>query len=82
MPIVLSTYQAHVAKRRGPARLSARAKQDIRLKVELPRVFDENFRVCGVRKVWRQLKREDFDVARCTVSRLMRDMGLQWVLAV
>src|SRR5476649_2173078 len=41
------------------------------------RVFDENFRVYGVRKVWRQLKREGFDVARCTVARLMREMGLQ-----
>jgi putative transposase len=40
-------------------------------------VFDQNFRVYGVRKVWRQLKREGFDVARCTVLRLMRDMGLQ-----
>ena len=39
-------------------------------------MFDENFRVYGVRKVWRQLQREGFDVARCTVARLMRDMGL------
>ena len=43
-------------------------------------MFDENFRVYGVRKVWRQLKREGFDVARCTVARLMRDMGLQGVI--
>ena len=77
LPIAPSTYHAHVAKRRDPARLSARARQDVRLKIEVRRVFDENFRVYGVRKVWRQLKREGFDVARCTVSRLMRDMDLQ-----
>jgi len=40
-------------------------------------VFRENFRVYGVRKVWRQMKRERFDVARCTVARLMRVMGLK-----
>jgi putative transposase len=40
-------------------------------------VFDGNFQVYGVRKVWRQLKREGEDVARCTVARLMREMGLQ-----
>jgi len=80
LPIAPSTYHAHVAKRRDPAKLSARARQDARLKSEVRRVFDENFRVYGVRKVWRQLKREGFDVARCTVSRLMRDMGLQGVI--
>ena len=77
LPIAPSTHHAHVAKRHDPAKLSARAKQDAALKIEVRRVFDENFRVYGVRKVWRQLKREGFDVARCTVSRLMRDMGLQ-----
>src|SRR5882757_5475125 len=80
LPIAPSTYHAHVAKRRDPAKLSARARQDARLKIEVRRVFDENFRVYGVRKVWRQLKREGFDVARCTVSRLMRDMGLQGII--
>jgi hypothetical protein len=80
LPIAPSTYHAHVAKRRDPAKLSARARQDARLKIEVRRVFDENFQVYGVRKVWRQLKREGFDVARCTVSRLMRDMSLQGVI--
>ncbi len=75
LPIAPSTYHAHVAKRRDPARLSARARQDAALKIEVRRVFDQNFSVYGVRKVWRQLKREGFDVARCTVSRLMRDLG-------
>ena len=77
LPIAPSTYHAHVAKRRDPAKRSARARQDAALKIEVRRVFDQNFSVYGARKVWRQLKREGFDVARCTVSRLMRDMDLQ-----
>ena len=80
LPIAPSTYHAHVAKRRDPAKLSARARLDAGLKIEVRRVFDENFRVYGVRKVWRQLKREGEDVARCTVARLMRGMGLQGVI--
>jgi putative transposase len=80
LPIAPSTYHAHVAKRRDPAKRSARARQDAALKIEVRRVFDQNFSVYGVRKVWRQLKREGFDAARCTVSRLMRDMGLQGVI--
>ncbi|MCK1610524.1 MULTISPECIES: IS3 family transposase [unclassified Bradyrhizobium] len=80
LPIAPSTYHSHVAKRRDPARLSARARQDAALKIEVRRVFYQNFGVYGVRKVWRQLKREGFDVARCTVTRLMRDMGLQGVI--
>ncbi|MET4607580.1 hypothetical protein ABIB90_007084 [Bradyrhizobium sp. JR4.1] len=80
LPIAPSTYHAHVAKRRDPAKLSARARQDAALKIEVRRVFDENFSVYGARKVWRQLKREGFDVARSTVSRLMQDMGLQGVI--
>ena len=48
--------------------------------VEIRRVFGANFRVYGVRKVWRQLGREGIAVARCTVARLMRAMGLQGVV--
>jgi hypothetical protein len=55
LPIAPSTYHAHVAKRRDPARRSTRAIQDAALKIEVWRVFDQNFRVYGVRKVWRQL---------------------------
>ena len=69
-----------VAQRQDPTRLSARARQDVALKREIARVFAENFAVYGVRKVWRQLQRESFDVARCTVERLMQDMGLQGVI--
>ena len=77
LPIAPSSYHDHVAKRRDPARLSARARRDAGLKPEVRRVFEENFRVYGVRKVWRQMQREGFDVARCTVARLMRQMGLE-----
>ena len=75
LPIAPSTYHDHVAKRIDPSRLSARAKRDEALKDEVRRVFEANFRVYGVRKVWRQLQREGFDVARCTVARLMKATG-------
>ncbi|MFD1973270.1 IS3 family transposase [Mesorhizobium kowhaii] len=80
LPIAPSTYHDHVAKRIDPSRLSARAKRDEALKDEVRRVFEANFRVYGVRKVWRQLQREGFDVARCTVARLMRAMGLEGII--
>ena len=80
LPIAPSTYRAHVAMRVDPARLSARAKHDAALLPEVRRVFEENFRVYGVRKVWRQLKREGHRIARCTVARLMRSIGLQGVI--
>ena len=80
LPIVPSTYRAHAAKRADPAKLSARAKQDAIRKIEIRRVFAKNFDVYGVRKVWRQLRREGEDIARCTVERLMRSMGLQGVI--
>lgn len=80
LPIAPSTYHAHVAKRADPEKLSARAKRDMVLKPEIARVFRENFEVYGIRKVWRQLQRESVNVARCTVERLMRSMGLQGVI--
>src|SRR3981189_3236712 len=80
LPIAPSTYHAHAARRADPEKLSARAKRDMVLKPEIARVFAENFEVYGVRKVWRQLQRESFAVARCTVERLMRNMGLQGVI--
>jgi len=76
LPIAPSTYYASKTRHRDPDRRSARAKRDDGLKPEIQRVWDDNFRVYGVRKVWRQLKREGFEVARCTVARLMRDLGL------
>ena len=80
LPIAPSTYHEHAAQRRDPERMSARAKRDEELKVEVKRVFDSNFSVYGVRKVWLQLQREDFAVARCTVERLMQNMGLKGVI--
>ena len=80
LPIAPSTYHERVAQRRDPARLSDRARRDRDLKPEVLRVFAENFGVYGVRKVWRQMNREGFAVARCTIERLMRDLGLQGVI--
>jgi len=80
LPIAPSTYHAHVAKRADPEKVSARARRDMALKPEIGRVFAENFEVYGVRKVWRQLQRDNIDVARCTVERLMRGLGLRGVI--
>jgi putative transposase len=80
LPIAPSTYYEVIAKRTDVSRLSARERNDIAMKVEIRRVFNENFQVYGVRKVWRQLQREGFDIARCTVARLMRMMGLQGII--
>lgn len=80
LPIAPSTYHEHAARRRDPARRSERAKRDEELKADVQRVFDDNFGVYGVRKVWRQLLRENVAVARCTVERLMRGLGLQGVV--
>ena len=75
LPIAPSTDHAHAARRQDPARLPARAKRDAALRIEIRRVFEENFQVYGVRKVWRQLKREGHTVPRCQVARLMRDLS-------
>src|SRR5271165_6543280 len=80
LPIAPSTYRAHAAMRRDPAKGSARARRDAVLREKIRRVFDDNFQVYGVRKVWRQLTREGESVARCTVERLMRAIGLQGVV--
>jgi transposase InsO family protein len=77
LPIAPSTWHAHAARRADPDKLSARAKRDRTLEPEIARVFAENFEVYGARKIWRQLEREGVAVARCTVERLMRAMGLQ-----
>ena len=80
LPIAPSTYHDHAAKRANPEKLSVRAKRDTALKPEITRVFAENFGVYGVRKVWRQLRREGFTVALCSVQRLMAELGLQGVI--
>jgi putative transposase len=69
--IAPNTY--HVAKNREP---SKRERRDEKLKIEVQRVFDENLLVYGADKIWTQLNRENIRIARCTVERLMREMGL------
>ncbi len=80
LKIAPSTYHAHDARRRRPDTAPPRVRRDAALSLQIRRVFDENFQVYGVRKVWRQLIREGEDVARCTVARLMKTMGLQGVI--
>ena len=71
-PIAPSTYYDAVG--RGP---SPRARRDELLKPAIARVHEENYAVYGARKVWLQLNREGTAVARCTVARLMRELGLR-----
>lgn len=80
LPIAPSTYHAHAARRADPETLPARTRSDAALTTEIRRVFEENFQVYGVRKVWRQLGRDGIVVARCTVARLMGALGLQGVV--
>jgi putative transposase len=75
--IAPSTYHAHVARRTDPARASPRSRRDLVLMEQIRQVHAANFGVYGARKVWRQLAREGVAVARCTVERLMRQMGLR-----
>lgn len=80
LPIAPSTYYTHAARRADPARVPPRVRRDGVLREAIGRVFEENRCVYGARKVWRQLGRETVDVARCTVERLMRQMGLKGVV--
>lgn len=80
LPIAPSTYYDHKDKQRNPDKRCCRAQRDERLKEDIHRVWEDNFRVYGVRKVWRQLNREDIGVARCTVERLMKVQGLRGVV--
>jgi putative transposase len=77
LPIAPSTYYEHQARAEDPNRRPAREKRDDELRSQIQRVFDENQAVYGADKVWHQLGREKVDVARCTVERLMRGMGLR-----
>jgi transposase InsO family protein len=76
MPIAPSTYYEQKARQADPSRVPARAQRDAGLAPEIQRVWDENFQVYGAKKVWKQLQREGVLVARCTVARLMRGLGL------
>jgi len=80
VPIAPATYYEYRARRRDPDRRPARAKRDETLREQIRRVWKENFAVYGAKKVWLQLRRESTAVARCTVERLMRGMGLRGVV--
>jgi transposase InsO family protein len=79
LQVAPSAYRRRAACQRNPAPLRARARRDSQLLPQVQRVYDQNLRVYGADKVWRQLRREGTTVARCTVERLMRLRGLQGV---
>ena len=76
LPIAPSTYYLHRGRAEDPDRRPDREKRDEDLRPKIERVWNDNHAVYGADKVWRQLVREQVEVARCTVERLMRDMGL------
>jgi len=80
LPIAPSTYYEQKARQVDPSLLPERTVRDAALREDIERVWKENFGAYGARKVWRALIRADKDVARCTVERLMRAMGLQGVV--
>ncbi|WP_176343174.1 IS3 family transposase, partial [Paraburkholderia bryophila] len=78
--IAPSGYRRHAAQLRDPSRRCARAIRDERLRPEIQRVWHANMRVYGADKVWKQMNRERIAVARCTVERLMKQLGLRGVM--
>src|SRR5512143_3971978 len=80
LPIAPSTYYAYKARQPHPAPLPPPPPPDLHPSNDTRRVYEENFQVYGARKVWRQLGREGIRVARCTVERLMRSLGLEGVV--
>ena len=79
LPIGPSTYRLHAARKANPSLRPARAKRDENLSDQIRRIWNENFQAYGARKVWLQLRREGENVARCTVERLMRKLGIKSV---
>ena len=80
LPIAPSTCYSHLAKRAEPRRQSDLAGRDAAMRSGILRVFEENYRVYGLRKVWRQLPREGFDIARGPVGRVMKGLGIQGII--
>lgn len=80
LPIAPSTYYRHAARQADPGKAPVRVQRDAQLCTAIQRVWEANRRVYGARKVWRQLQRESTPVARCTVERLMRRLGLRGVI--
>lgn len=80
LQIAPSGYRNHFAQQRTPARRCARVRRDDMLAPHIKRIWQANLEVYGARKVWRQLRREGHEVARCTVERLMKRLGLRGVI--
>jgi transposase InsO family protein len=80
LPIAPSTYYLYAAHRANPELRSARTRRDEALRQQIGRVWEENFQTYGARKMWQQLQREGLSLARCTVERLMRQMGLKGIV--
>jgi putative transposase len=78
--IAPSGYRRYAAQLRDPSRRCARAKRDELLRPQIKRVWQDNMRVYGADKVWKQMNREGIAVARCTVERLMKQQGLRGVI--
>ena len=79
LQVAPSAYRRHAARQRNPELRSARAKRDELLMSHIERVWQANMQVYGAEKVWKQMNREDIAVARCTVERLMRRLGLEGI---
>jgi len=79
LPIAPSTYYQHAARRREPRRVPERVRRDAELAEAIRGAWEASSRRYGARKVWRELKRQGVEVARCTVERLMRRAGLRGV---
>ena len=79
LQVAPSAYRRHAARQRNPELRSARANRDELLMPHIERVWHANMQVYGAEKVWKQMNREDIAVARCTVERLMRRLGLEGV---
>ncbi len=77
LPLAVSTYYEHKAQESDPDIESNRSIRDRHYKAEIQRVWEENMQVYGARKIWKQLQREGFAIARCTVERLMSDLGIR-----
>jgi putative transposase len=79
LAIAPSSYHEHAARLADPAKRSARARRDDEIKQQIKRVHDDSSGLYGTRKVWHQMRREGATVAKCTIERLMRAMGLAGV---
>jgi len=78
--IAPSSHYDHLTKRADPVRHTDRARRDAEPRPHIQRVFDANWQVCGMRKIWQQLRREGFDFARCAVARMIKTMDIQGVI--